>query len=134
MHHAMSANPNQNLRLFPGTTTCSCEIHCHHRNPEMTRSTRANHRRDEEVHYGRQFSWKTRRGHPYARPGPAQRTSEAEPAANSAGDAEPPANNSRSTPPGLHAEDLQAFQVLETELDLRKLLSITPLDRPLEFR
>src|ERR1700761_7332088 len=66
--HSNAYGQNQRyLRPFPGTTTCSCQIHCHHRNPEINRSTRANHRRDEEIHYGGQISWNVR-GHPYARP------------------------------------------------------------------
>jgi hypothetical protein len=131
---------SQSLRLFPNTTLCSCQVHCHHRNPEINRSTRVNHRRDEEVHYGRRISWKTR-AHPYARPNNStgqpnnSNRGAAEPSANPA---EPSTNNrAHSTPPRPHVEDLQAlraFQVLEAELDLRKLLCITPLHRPLNFR
>jgi hypothetical protein len=153
MGNSNSNGQNPSLRPFPGTTTCSCKIHCHHRNPEINHSTRANHRRDEEIHYGRRISWKTR-GHPYARPstsagtphdhhtgnhnsGPTQLTPEAQvqSTADREGprDAEPPASSSEHQP-GLRAQDLRAFQVMEAELDLRKLLSVTSLDRPLEFR
>ncbi|KAJ7216295.1 hypothetical protein GGX14DRAFT_391144 [Mycena pura] len=105
----------------------------------MNRLTRVNHRRDEEVHYGRRISWKTH-GHPYAR-----NNSTGQPNNSNSGAAEPSAkpeepptdNRAHSRPPGPHVEDLQAlqaFQVLEAERDLRKLLCITPLHRPLNFR
>ena len=161
----MNANPwasssqGDRLRLFPGTTLCSCGVHCHHQNPEINRSTRVNHRRDEEVFYGRRISWKTR-GHPYARPvnsntGSGQLNTggsnreQAEPgdtgsrqpntgnsnrdggnAAQHTPVAEPSANPAENTP----REDLWVFEVLEAELDARKLLCITSLDRPLKFK
>jgi hypothetical protein len=48
-------------------------------------------------------------------------------------DAEPPASGVERQP-GLRAKDLRAFQVMEAELDLRKQLCVTSLDKPLEFR
>lgn len=50
-------------------------------------------------------------------------------------DAEPPSSGGERQPQAdLRAKDLRAFQVMEAELDLRKQLCVTSLDRPLEFR